>query len=125
MITEGTASNIVYGIMRDFGLPVYQGRHEYSSEDRVVIHSHKQTRSAKWMKNYLEENVVVKDEGNMAKTALLKSYEARMMDKFYADIVGEYEGIPYVVTFESMGIEEDTQTGSHFVNCKILFSALR
>lgn len=125
MITEGTSGNIVYKLMSDFGLPVYQGRRDYSQEDRVVIHSHKQIRTDRWIENYIEVNVVVQDEGNSAKTSLLKQYENMLMAKFYEDIVGEYEGSPYVISFDSLGIEEDSQTKSHFVNCKIKFSVLR
>lgn len=125
MITEGFSSNIIYSLMQDFGIPVYQGRRDYETCDRVVIHSHKQVRTKCWMENFIEVNVVVLDEGNSAKMALLKEYESKLLSKFYEDIVGEYEGTPYVISFESLGIEEDSQTKSHYVNCKLKFSALR
>lgn len=126
MITEGDTQNIVYNLVKGLGLPVLQGDTKaYTKSPRVVVHAHKQEREKQYMKNFLEVNVVISDEANEAKRAMLKEYETRLKDMFYEDIVGVYKGSGYVIEMKSLGIEEDSTLKSHFVNCKLLFSTLR
>lgn len=124
MITAGDSANIIYGLVKGFGLPVYHGWNN-SDADRIVITTHKQEREKQWMKNFVDVNLVVKDIDNEAKLAVLKGYERTLHDFFYEDIVGEKDGCGYIIELKSIGIEEDASLKSHFVNCKLLFSALR
>lgn len=124
MITAGDAANIIYGLVKDFGLPVYHGWN-ISGSERIVISTHPQERELQWMKNFVDVNLIVPDVDNEAQRAKLNGYMQTLHDFFYEDIVGEKNGCGYIIELKSIGIEEDTQLKSHFVNCKLLFSALR
>lgn len=127
MITEGDTANIVYGLCKQLGLPVLQGGNagRFSEGERVVVHAHRQERERKYLKNFLEVNIIVPDEAGEARTKALKEYERRVQDMFYEDIVGVYGGHGYVIELKSLGIEEEASLKSHFINCKLLFSTLR
>lgn len=124
MITAGDSENIVYALVQTFGLPVHHGWNT-SDADRVVIVAHKQERERQWLKNFIDVNLVVKDIDGEAQRSKLNGYQKTLQDFFYEDIVGEKDGVGYVITLESCGIEEDASLKSHFVNCKLLFSVLR
>jgi len=124
MITAGDSANIIYSLVKGFGLPVYYGWN-ISDANRIVISAHSQEREKQWMKNFIDVNLVVPDKDNEARLAILKGYEQTLHDFFYSDIVGEKDGCAYTIELKSIGIEEDASLKSHFVNCKLLFSALR
>lgn len=124
MITASDAENIVYALVKTFGLPVYHGWN-MSNEDRIVLVSHPQEKEKQWMKNFLDVNLVVPDVDNEAQRVKLNNYQRTLHDFFYIDIVGEKDGCGYVIEMKSIGIEEDAPLKSHFVNCKLLISALR
>ena len=124
MITAGDTANIVYSLVKEFGLPVYHGWN-LSNEIRIVIVTHPQERELQWMKNFVEVNLVVPDKDNEAQLAKLKGFERTLHDFFYIDIVGEKDGCAYTIELKTNGIMEDASLKSHFVNCKLLFSALR
>lgn len=124
MITASDAENILYTLVKTFGLPVYHGWN-ISDADRMVLVSHPQEREKQWMKNFVDVCLVVPDVDNEAQRAKLNNYQRVLHDFFYIDIVGEKDGTGYVIELKSIGIEEDTQLKSHYVNCKLLISALR
>ena len=124
MITAGDAANIIYGLVKPFGLPVYHGWN-ISDAERIVISTHPQERELQWMKNFVDVNLVVPDIDNEAQRAKLNEYQRTLHDFFYADIVGEKDGCGYIIELKSIGIEDDASLKSHFVNCKLLFSVLR
>ena len=125
MITASDAENIIYGLVKpQFGLPVYHGWNN-SNEDRIVLVSHPQTKEKQWMKNFIDVCLVVPDVDNEAQRSKLNEYQRLLHDFFYINIVGEKEGTGYEIDMKSIGIEEDSQLKSHYVNCKLLISALR
>lgn len=127
MTTSGDSANIVYRIVAEgLGLPTSQSGNDtsHSSEEHVVVHAHKQERSKHYMKNYIEANVVVPDLDGEAQSGKLKGYEREVQKLFYGDLVGEQDGTAYVIELQSLGIEKDDALKSHYVNCKLLFSAL-
>ncbi len=128
MITSGDSANIVYRLVSEgLGLPVSQSGNNtsHSDEVHVVVHPHKQERSKHYMKNFVEANVVVPDVDGEVQSGLLKEYEREVRDLFYGDIVGEQDGTAYVIELQTLGIEADDSLNSHYVNCKLLFSALK
>ena len=124
MITASDSANILYSLVKPFGLPVYHGWNTLN-DDRIVIVTHPQEKEKQWMKNFVDLCLVVPDEDNEAQRAKLNDYQRRLHDFFYIDIVGEKDGTAYQIEMKSIGIEEDTQLKSHYVNCKLLISALR
>lgn len=128
MITSGDSANIVYRIVSErLGLPVSQSGNDTGHSDvpHVVVHPHKQERSKHYMKNFVEANVVVPDLDGEAQSGLLKGYEREVQELFYEDIVGEQDGTAYVIELQTLGIVADDTLRSHYVNCKLLFSALK
>lgn len=126
MITEGKSADIVYGLCSSLGLPRYQGGSwDYSDEPRVIINSHRQETERKYLKNFIDVNVVFPDLANEPQMSNLKLYEKMLQDLFYGTLTGEVNGTGYVIELKSLGIEGDGTIKSHFVNCKLLFSALR
>lgn len=124
MITASDAANIVYSLVKPFGLPVYHGWN-VSNDDRIVLVSHPQEKEKQWMKNFVDVSLIVPDVDGEAQRAKLNDYQRMLHDFFYIDIVGEKDGTGYNIEMKSIGIEEDTQLKSHYVNCKLLISALR
>lgn len=124
MITASDVANIVYSLVKPFGLPVYHGWN-VSNDDRIVLVSHPQEKEKQWMKNFVDVSLIVPDVDGEAQRAKLNDYQRMLHDFFYIDIVGEKDGTGYNIEMKSIGIEEDTQLKSHYVNCKLLISALR
>lgn len=124
MITPSDSGNIVYSLVKPLGLPIYRGWNDLN-EDRIVIVEHKQEKEKKWMKNFVDVNLVVPDMGNEAQKAKLDSYQHTLQDMFYGETFVEHNGTGCLVEFSSIGIEEDKLLKSHFVNVKLLISALR
>ena len=124
MITAGDSANILYTLLKPLGFPVYHGWN-FTDAERIVLITHPQEREKQWMKNFVDVNLVVPDKDSEAQRKKLNDYQRTLHDFFYMDIVGEHNGTGYVIELKSIGIEEDTPLKSHYVNCKLLISALR
>lgn len=127
MIASGDIGNLLFTITKSLKIPCYQGgnQKDYSTETRAVIHMHKMEKEPKFMKCFADVNVIVPDEGNEARTGTLKQYEQSLMELYYEPMVRVVNDHPLLIEIHSMGIEEDQQLKSHFVNCKLLISVLR
>lgn len=128
MITTTDVSLILYEDCKTcFGLDTCLGENLPSGEltqERVVIHSKKQTPEKIWAKSFVEVNLCVPDIQGESHSIRLQELERESQNCFHSGVVGEYDGTPYFYSISSIGIETDKTMKCHYVNVRIMFQVL-
>lgn len=127
MITSGDAANIIYRDLAGFHIigERYHAGDEPEGEitnERIVIHSKRQTPETYWEKNFIEVNLCVPDIRGK-KDKIRTDYLEREAKAFF-DKTGEYDGSHYTYSWESICTEEDAALNCHYVNVRVLFQVL-
>lgn len=127
MITSTDAANIIFRDCKPFDLPRYQGGNvpdgKVENGGRIVIHSKQQTPGGRWMKNYVEVNIVIPDTPNgKANLVQLNAYEREARIRLNGS--DTYDGTIYRYWVDSTSILQNEQLKSHYVNARVLFQAM-
>ena len=129
MIVTTDIYKILFDKVKDFGIKdVYDGWNPIKSHLReeaiVIVTSTPIDPDTYWERAYVHVNICVPDYLGKTNTRRLNEVE-RMANLWIRDgIVGEYDGSSYLISKDSLGIEEDDALKCSYVNLVLLFEIL-
>ncbi len=125
MITQGETANIMFRDCAVFGIPVYQSLNTpvAAEGERIIVAAKPQTRSERWLKNYIEVNILVPDlEDGRADLVRLQEREREAIRSLNS--CGRYDGTAYRYSVDSTQIMERKDSRCHYVNVRVMFQTL-
>lgn len=125
MITTTDAANIIYRDCKVFGMEIYQDGQIPDGEivnERITIHTKRQSEETYWNKCFIEINFSVPDKRGEANLVRLNEIEREALGKM--DSVGKYNNSYYRYSVHSSSHERDISFKCHFVNVRILFEVM-
>ena len=129
MIATTDIANIIFKDCKSFGISeVYQRGNIPEGKvnaERIVVYPKTQQPDTYWERGYVEVNLCV-PLSRSGKTNLIRlnELERKAKEMFKDGVVGQYDGSWYRYSSETIGIEEDKELCSYYVNVKLLFEVL-
>lgn len=126
MITTSDTADILYTAALELGMTVYPDGNVPRgkiAEERVVIHAKQQTPSAKWLKNYIEVNILVPDMPS-GDARLQRLGELERLARKTLKGCGTHDGTIYRFEVESTQRLAAEEHECHYVNASVLFQAM-
>ena len=126
MITVSDIEKILYKDCATFGVEVFPYGNVPEGEitaERIVVHSKPLQTEKIWNKSFCDVNICVPDKNGQADKIRIDELAREAQDRFKG-IVGDFDGTPYHYTWDTIGVENDTQMRCHYVNVRILFEVL-
>ena len=114
-----------FGVIRAHGVDIDDKAGTGLTGEVIVVHVHAQYSGRLWEPCAVDVNFCVPDfKSGKRNKPRLQQIENMANAKFKDGVYGEYDNTPYLIEKISIGVENEANLKSHYVNLKINFQTL-